>query len=66
MKISPIAEKIIEIDRQSKQTSADIATAIAVKQRDAMKQEGNAALQLIQQAVVASPGPTQRGVDIRA
>jgi hypothetical protein len=66
MQISPVAEKLIEIDRQTKQTAADIATAVAVKQRDAEKQQGNAALQLIQQAVVASPNATQRGVDIRA
>ncbi len=32
MKISPVAEKLIEIDRQSRQTSADISTAIAAKQ----------------------------------
>ncbi len=66
MQISPVAEKLIEIDRQSRQTSADIATAVAVKAKDASKQQGNAALQLIQQAVISSPNSTNRGVDIKA
>ncbi len=66
MKISPVAEKLIEIDRQSRHTSADISTAIAAKQMDAFKQQGNAALQLIQQAVVSAPSASNRGVDIKA
>ncbi len=66
MKISPVADQLIAIDRQSRQTSADIATAIAVKQQDAFKQQGNAAIKLIQQAVVATPNSSNRGVDIKA
>ena len=66
MKISPVVDQLIEIDRQSRQTSADIATAIAVKQQDAFKQQGNAALKLIEQAVISTPSSSNRGVDIKA
>ena len=66
MKISPVADQLIEIDRQSRQTSADIATAIAVKQQAAFKQQGNAALKLIEQAVISTPSSSNRGVDIKA
>ena len=62
MKISPVVQQAIDIQRESDQTKIDIATAVAVKQQDATKQQGKAVVQLIEQAA-ATP---KRGIDVRA
>jgi len=62
MKISPVVQQAIDIQRETAQTSVDIATAVAVKQQNATKQEGKAVLQLIEQAAVAP----KRGIDVKA
>ena len=61
MKISPIVQQAIEINRETEQTKVDIATAIAAKAMDATKQQGQAIVKLIDQAAK----PT-RGIDVRA
>lgn len=61
MKISPVVQQAIDINRESEQTKVDIATAIAAKAMDATKQQGQAIVKLIDQAAQ----PT-RGIDVRA
>lgn len=61
MKISPIVQQAIEINRETEQTKVDIATAITAKAMDATKQQGQAIVKLIDQAAK----PT-RGIDVRA
>jgi hypothetical protein len=61
MKISPVVQQAIDIHRETEQSKIDIATAIAVKQQDSTKQQGQAAVKLIEQAATLS-----RGIDVRA
>jgi hypothetical protein len=62
MKISPVVQQAIDIQRETASTNIEIATAVAVKQQTAAKEEGKAILQLIEQAAVAP----KRGIDVRA
>lgn len=62
MKISPVVQQAIDIQRETAQTKVDIATAVVTKQMDATKQEGKAVVQLIEQAAVAP----KRGIDVKA
>lgn len=66
MEINANTKKLIDIDRQTKQTQADIATAVAAKQMDALKQTGANVVELIEQAVVATPNSVNRTMDIKA
>jgi hypothetical protein len=61
MKVPPAAQQAIDIHRESEQTKLDIATAIAAKQIDSTKKQGEAIVQLVEQA--AAP---KRGIDVRA
>ena len=61
MKISPVVQQAIDINRETQQSKVDIATAVLAKQLDATKQQGQALVKLIDQAA----RPT-RGIDVRA
>ncbi|MEQ1827273.1 MAG: hypothetical protein ABL921_15055 [Pirellula sp.] len=61
MKIAPVVQQTIDMVRDTEQTKLDIATAILKKQSDANKQQGQAAVQLIEQAATVT-----RGIDVRA
>jgi hypothetical protein len=61
MKLSPVVQQTIDIFKETEKTKLDIATAILAKQQDATKKQGQAAVQLIEQAAVPS-----RGIDVRA
>jgi len=62
MKISPVVQQAIDIQRETATTNIEIATAVAVKQQNATKEEGKAIIQLVEQAAVAP----KRGIDVRA
>ena len=62
MSISPIVQQTIDIYAKSEATKSDIATAVLAKQLNADKQQGQAVVQLIEQAAAT---PT-RGIDIKA
>ena len=62
MKISPVVQQAIDIQRETATTKIEIATAVAVKQQNAAKEEGKAVLQLVEQAAVVP----KRGIDVRA
>ncbi len=61
MSVSPVTQKAIEIFAQTEKTRGDIATAVLAKQLNADKQQGQAAVKLIEQAANAT-----RGIDITA
>jgi hypothetical protein len=61
VKISPVVQQTLDIFKETEQTKIDIATAILAKQQDANKQQGQAAVKLIEQASTLS-----RGIDVRA
>jgi len=62
MKISPVVQQVIDIQRETATTKVEIATAVAVKQQNAAKEEGKAVLQLVEQAAVVP----KRGINVRA
>lgn len=62
MSVSPIVLQTIDIYAKSETTKADIATAVLAKQLNADKQQGQAVVQLIEQAAST---PT-RGIDVKA
>jgi hypothetical protein len=62
MKISPVVQQAIDIQRETATTKLEIATAVAVKQQNAAKEEGKAVLQLVEQAAVVP----KRGINVRA
>jgi hypothetical protein len=62
MKISPVVQQAIDIQRETATTNIEIATAVAVKQQNAAKEEGKAVLQLVEQAAVVP----KRGINVRA
>ncbi len=62
MKISPVVQQAIDIQRETATTKVEIATAVAVKQQNAAKEEGKAVLQLVEQAAVVP----KRGINVRA
>jgi hypothetical protein len=61
MKVPAAAQQAIDIHRETEQTKLDIATAVASKQLDSAKQQGEAVVQLVEQA--AAP---KRGIDVKA
>ena len=62
MSVSPVTQQANNIVAKTEQTRSDIATAILSKQLSSEKQQGQAAVRLIEQsAAVAS-----RGIDIEA
>ncbi len=61
MSISPIVQQAIDIYAKTEKTRSDIATAVVAKQLDADKQQGQAAVKLIEQAATLS-----RGIDVKA
>lgn len=64
MQIPAIAQQIIDINSNLAQTQQAIATAVAVKQQNVAKQQGQALVDLITQAPT-SQSPS-RGIDIKA
>ncbi len=67
MSVSAINQQAIQIVAQSEKTRGDIAMAVLVKQLDADKQQGQAAVQLIDQAAeVTKAAKLTRGIDVRA
>jgi hypothetical protein len=62
MAVSPVIQQAIDIYAKTQQTRSDIATAVLTKQIDASKQQGEAALKLLDQAA-STPS---RGIDVRA
>lgn len=61
MAISPVTQQAIEIYAKTEKTRQDIATAVLAKQINAEKQQGQAAVKLIEQAANAT-----RGIDVTA
>lgn len=61
MSVSAVNQKAIDIFAQKEKTRGDVATAVLVKQFDAAKQQGQAAVQLIDQAAKVT-----RGIDVKA
>jgi len=61
MKIPAAAQQAIDIHRETEQSKINIATAIASKELDSVKQQGEAVVKLVEQA--AAP---KRGIDVRA
>jgi hypothetical protein len=59
MSISPVVQQAIDSYAKSEKTRSDIATAVVAKQLDADKQQGQAAVKLIEQAANVS-----RGIDV--
>lgn len=59
MSISPVVQQAIDNYAKSEKTRSDIATAVVAKQLDADKQQGQAAVKLIEQAANVS-----RGIDV--
>ena len=59
MSISPVVQQAIDNYAKSEKTRSDIATAVVAKQLDADKQQGQAAIKLIEQAANVS-----RGIDV--
>lgn len=62
MSISPVTQQAINIYEKTEQTRSDIATAVLSKQLSAEKQQGQAAVKLIEQAAAAG----SRGIDVKA
>ena len=62
MSVSPIVQQTIDIYAKSETTKSDIATAVLAKQLNADRQQGQAVVQLIEQAAAT---PT-RGIDVKA
>lgn len=61
MSISPVVQQAIDNYAKTEKTRSDIATAVVAKQLNAEKQQGLAAVKLIEQAAQAS-----RGIDVTA
>ena len=61
MSISPVVQQAIDSYAKTEKTRSDIATAVVAKQLNAEKQQGQAAVKLIEQAAQAS-----RGIDVTA
>jgi hypothetical protein len=61
MSVSPVTQQAIDIFTQTEKTRSDIATAVLAKQISVDKQQGQAAVQLINQAAQAT-----RGIDVKA
>lgn len=61
MSISPVVQQAIDNYAKTEKTRSDIATAVVAKQLNAEKQQGQAAVKLIEQAAQAS-----RGIDVTA
>ncbi len=61
MSIPPIAQQAIDVFTKTEQTRSDIATAVLAKQLNVEKQQGQAAVKLIEQAATVS-----RGIDVSA
>ena len=59
MSISPVVQQAIDNYAKSEKTRSDIAVAVVAKQLDADKQQGQAAVKLIEQAANVS-----RGIDV--
>ena len=62
MSISSVTQQTIDIFAKAEQTRSDIATAVLSKQLSAEKQQGQAVVNLIEQATVKST----RGFDAKA
>ncbi len=61
MSIPPIAQQAIDVFTKTEKTRSDIATAVLSKQLNVEKQQGQAAVKLIEQAATVS-----RGIDVSA
>ena len=61
MSISPVVQQAIDNYAKTEKTRSDIATAVVAKQLNAEKQQGQAAVKLLEQAAQAS-----RGIDVTA
>ena len=61
MSISPVVQQAIDSYAKTEKTRADIATAVVAKQLSADKQQGQAAVELIEQAA-----KVRRGIDVTA
>ncbi len=62
MSISPVTQQAINIVAKTEQTRSDIAMAVLSKQLSAEKQQGQAAVNLIEQTAATA----SRGIDIEA
>ena len=62
MSISPVTQQAINIYEKTEQTRLDIATAVLSKQLKADKQQGQAAIKLIEQAASTAAS----GIDVKA
>ena len=62
MSISPVTQQAINIYEKTEQTRSDIATAVLSKQLNAEKQQGQAAIKLIEQAASTAAS----GIDVKA
>jgi len=62
MSVSPIVQQTIDIYAKSETAKSEFATAVLAKQLNVDKQQGQAVVQLIEQAA-ASP---TRGIDVKA
>ena len=62
MSISPVTQQAINIYEKTEQTRSDIATAVLSKQLNAEKQQGQAAVKLIEQAASTAAS----GIDVKA
>jgi hypothetical protein len=62
MSVSPIAQQTIDIFAKAESTKSEIATAVLAKQMKADKQQGQAVIQLIEQAATTA----SRGIDVKA
>ena len=62
MSISPVIQQAINIYEKTEQTRSDIATAVLSKQLKADKQQGQAAIKLIEQAASTAAS----GIDVKA
>jgi len=61
MSISPVVQQAIDSYAKTEKTRSDIAIAVVAKQLNADKQQGQAAVKLIEQAAQVS-----RGIDVTA
>ena len=61
MSIPPIAQQAIDVFTKTEKTRSDIAAALLSKQMNVEKQQGQAAVKLIEQASTVS-----RGIDVSA
>ena len=61
MSISPVVQQAIDSYAKTEQIRSDIATAVVAKQLNADKQQGQAAVKLIEQAAQVT-----RGIDVTA